>query len=223
MIRRPPRSTLFPYTTLFRSRGRSSRPSCARARRRARAGFRQWWRGRRPATGPGPGAAARPWGAWPGPGAAARDGGPAGSAGCASGRTGRAWRSGAARTGAPGRLRARWPARAHARAPEPEPEPQTGGVPVRAGRRGRRCSYAGPLSGARSPARDGTALARVQLQLGEAVDARSEEHTSELQSQSNLVCRLLLEKKKTNGPDNLKPTPRTTPPDATATRSWPGP
>src|SRR2546430_7025895 len=32
-------------------------------------------------------------------------------------------------------------------------------------------------------------------QLG---DARSEEHTSELQSQSNLVCRLLLEKKKTH-------------------------
>src|SRR2546430_13195095 len=30
------------------------------------------------------------------------------------------------------------------------------------------------------------------------VRARSEEHTSELQSQSNLVCRLLLEKKKTN-------------------------
>src|SRR2546427_6704250 len=28
------------------------------------------------------------------------------------------------------------------------------------------------------------------------VSARSEEHTSELQSQSNLVCRLLLEKKK---------------------------
>src|SRR2546427_2913062 len=30
----------------------------------------------------------------------------------------------------------------------------------------------------------------------EAARARSEEHTSELQSQSNLVCRLLLEKKK---------------------------
>src|SRR2546430_12855754 len=30
-----------------------------------------------------------------------------------------------------------------------------------------------------------------------ALLARSEEHTSELQSQSNLVCRLLLEKKKT--------------------------
>src|SRR2546430_3106237 len=28
-------------------------------------------------------------------------------------------------------------------------------------------------------------------------DQRSEEHTSELQSQSNIVCRLLLEKKKT--------------------------
>src|SRR3989475_10844862 len=30
----------------------------------------------------------------------------------------------------------------------------------------------------------------------EDIDVRSEEHTSELQSQSNLVCRLLLEKKK---------------------------
>src|SRR2546427_7547172 len=29
-----------------------------------------------------------------------------------------------------------------------------------------------------------------------SMDSRSEEHTSELQSQSNLVCRLLLEKKK---------------------------
>src|SRR2546427_7956321 len=37
---------------------------------------------------------------------------------------------------------------------------------------------------------------------GEAfvVKERSEEHTSELQSQSNLVCRLLLEKKKTRRP-----------------------
>src|SRR6266853_2630195 len=32
--------------------------------------------------------------------------------------------------------------------------------------------------------------------LGGIQRARSEEHTSELQSQSNLVCRLLLEKKK---------------------------
>src|SRR2546430_6028881 len=37
---------------------------------------------------------------------------------------------------------------------------------------------------------------------------RSEEHTSELQSQSNLVCRLLLEKKKTRTcPPHLRPIP----------------
>src|SRR2546430_12604629 len=35
---------------------------------------------------------------------------------------------------------------------------------------------------------------------GSRAQRRSEEHTSELQSQSNLVCRLLLEKKKCNGP-----------------------
>src|SRR2546427_4309173 len=35
------------------------------------------------------------------------------------------------------------------------------------------------------------------LQVTELIYLRSEEHTSELQSQSNLVCRLLLEKKKT--------------------------
>src|SRR2546430_3698961 len=32
--------------------------------------------------------------------------------------------------------------------------------------------------------------------VADIVEVRSEEHTSELQSQSNLVCRLLLEKKK---------------------------
>src|SRR5688572_32154889 len=35
----------------------------------------------------------------------------------------------------------------------------------------------------------------VQVEITQAA-SRSEEHTSELQSQSNLVCRLLLEKKK---------------------------
>src|SRR2546427_3667011 len=46
-------------------------------------------------------------------------------------------------------------------------------------------------------------LARLAAEHGVAVleddpygELRSEEHTSELQSQSNLVCRLLLEKKK---------------------------
>src|SRR2546430_13086394 len=36
----------------------------------------------------------------------------------------------------------------------------------------------------------------AQIVTGKASRIRSEEHTSELQSQSNLVCRLLLEKKK---------------------------
>src|SRR2546430_15587284 len=43
-------------------------------------------------------------------------------------------------------------------------------------------------------------LLAVPIEIVRAVDPwrRSEEHTSELQSQSNLVCRLLLEKKKKN-------------------------
>src|SRR3989442_7326031 len=36
MIRRPPRSTLFPYTTLFRSRGRSARQRARLSARRQR-------------------------------------------------------------------------------------------------------------------------------------------------------------------------------------------
>src|SRR2546427_7369545 len=36
----------------------------------------------------------------------------------------------------------------------------------------------------------------LRLETPQASSPRSEEHTSELQSQSNLVCRLLLEKKK---------------------------
>src|SRR3989475_5993298 len=43
----------------------------------------------------------------------------------------------------------------------------------------------------------------TRAEIREVVDARSEEHTSELQSQSNLVCRLLLEKKKK---ENNRPT-----------------
>src|SRR2546427_545237 len=52
---------------------------------------------------------------------------------------------------------------------------------------------------------DHAAQHAVQIFAQQAHDAglggrlRSEEHTSELQSQSNLVCRLLLEKKKTKG------------------------
>src|SRR5690348_18213275 len=100
MIRRPPRSTLFPYTTLFRSRSGARSAS------------------RRPA--------------W----AAARAGA-------------------AARGGAPART---WPPRA-------------------------RC--------ARRPAASSRRSRRTRWW-------RSEEHTSELQSPVHLVCRLLLEKKKTH-------------------------
>src|SRR2546427_9439381 len=42
---------------------------------------------------------------------------------------------------------------------------------------------------------------RGSREMAGAFRKRSEEHTSELQSQSNLVCRLLLEKKKN---DNLQ-------------------
>src|SRR2546430_9060988 len=94
MIRRPPRSTLFPYTTLFRSRGARDPGRRAAARR-----------GRRPLRGP-------------------------------------------ADRGGRGRGR---------------------GHGARGGRVDR-----GRVRGT----------------------ARSEKHTSELQSQSNIVCRLLLEKKK---------------------------
>src|SRR5688572_32297380 len=42
-------------------------------------------------------------------------------------------------------------------------------------------------------------FAAVQQLFARNEAGRSEEHTSELQSQSNLVCRLLLEKKKRKG------------------------
>src|SRR5438105_12732854 len=41
-------------------------------------------------------------------------------------------------------------------------------------------------------------LGRAELLQPQALGARSEEHTSELQSRVDLVCRLLLEKKKKN-------------------------
>src|SRR5690242_21292805 len=97
MLRRPPRSTLFPYTTLFRSR-------CRRL-------------------GSGPAARA-------------------------------------------------------------EADP-TDGLVLRRGEQGVRAAVPGRRARSRADA------------AGHAGRARSEEHTSELQSHVNLVCRLLLEKKKT--------------------------
>src|SRR6266496_5994486 len=109
MIRRPPRSTLFPYTTLFRSRAPSAPFPC-------------------PGSPPPPilHRASRP---------------------------------------ARGDARRRCPSRAHSHGP--------------------RCHQTSGNRSRRSPARH---VCRVP--------PRSEEHTSELQSRRDLVCRLLLEKKK---------------------------
>src|SRR2546430_11857542 len=77
-----------------------------------------------------------------------------------------------------------------------------------------RADPAGPgRQGVRRLVLDRAALARVRASAarGRSVPeqrshglgrARSEEHTSELQSQSNLVCRLLLEKKKSINDSN---------------------
>src|SRR2546430_11109779 len=53
-----------------------------------------------------------------------------------------------------------------------------------------------PISGVRAALRILFRISGFSFRLGRV--RRSEEHTSELQSQSNLVCRLLLEKKKYN-------------------------
>src|SRR2546430_9084056 len=57
----------------------------------------------------------------------------------------------------------------------------------------KRCSRPLPVVG--SPAKAGRPMPGTPAWLRRCPQ-RSEEHTSELQSQSNLVCRLLLEKKK---------------------------
>src|SRR2546430_2687833 len=62
-----------------------------------------------------------------------------------------------------------------------------------------------PELGVRS-VRDLVAMAKAKP--GQLNYARSEEHTSELQSQSNLVCRLLLEKKKRQPAGRLQPVHR---------------
>src|SRR5260221_4777064 len=55
------------------------------------------------------------------------------------------------------------------------------------------------LAAALTPARRAGDYAQALMDLGATIcTKRSEEHTSELQSHSDLVCRLLLEKKKNN-------------------------
>src|SRR5690242_21497666 len=74
-----------------------------------------------------------------------------------------------------------------------------------AGTNGRRCHAKMPVVSAEAvptPAMSAAALFpnhdRCGSRAGRRTTSRSEEHTSELQSHVNLVCRLLLEKKKTN-------------------------
>src|SRR2546430_6085113 len=52
---------------------------------------------------------------------------------------------------------------------------------------------------------EGKSVGAFTVRHGVALVDRSEEHTSELQSQSNLVCRLLLEKKKSGSLRNQWP------------------
>src|SRR5207302_2823540 len=61
-----------------------------------------------------------------------------------------------------------------------------------------------------------------ELRRGRESDSqrRSEEHTSELQSRENLVCRLLLEKKKRNRHRTNPPTRRHTPTGVRCRRSF---
>src|SRR2546430_8977994 len=73
-----------------------------------------------------------------------------------------------------------------------------GGCGTRGGQRGRSRSAKGRAR-YRAPCSQGFDREASALEKGQEVRrimGRSEEHTSELQSQSNLVCRLLLEKKK---------------------------
>src|SRR3712207_8822682 len=60
----------------------------------------------------------------------------------------------------------------------------------------RGCRLTGRDPGPHGAAPPGDRGHRLRLGPGEAPGARSEEHTSELQSRQYLVCRLLLEKKK---------------------------
>src|SRR2546430_13417545 len=60
--------------------------------------------------------------------------------------------------------------------------------------RSQQCKHRSPFE--RSASSDDLSCAPMTLRHDRSSEERSEEHTSELQSQSNLVCRLLLEKKK---------------------------
>src|SRR2546430_8711425 len=56
--------------------------------------------------------------------------------------------------------------------------------------------FRSPAASTRGRSVGGRTVHTVTMRREHSAGRRSEEHTSELQSQSNLVCRLLLEKKK---------------------------
>src|SRR2546430_16796458 len=68
--------------------------------------------------------------------------------------------------------------------------------PTQPGRRRSRPSVSSDLSSASDLPQATHTIVPARSPESEEAGERSEEHTSELQSQSNLVCRLLLEKKK---------------------------
>src|SRR2546426_2473675 len=152
MIRRPPRSTLFPYTTLFRSNNRRGPLRDVRVRQAINAAVNV------------PELLASVYG---GRGILARGAIPPGLAGSDTGRRGYDY------------------------------------DPAEAKRLLAAAGYGGGIDLQLWRAAANVELSRVaqaiQAQLepvGVRVELRSEEHTSELQSPCNLVCRLLLEKKK---------------------------
>src|SRR5207249_9066013 len=82
------------------------------------------------------------------------------------------------------------PSQQRARRPAPTP------VRAAAGPAGRRSGREAGGSWATPRGHAEHARVLTDRAIGVAIDARSEEHTSELQSRFDLVCRLLLEKKK---------------------------
>src|SRR5688572_32572132 len=68
--------------------------------------------------------------------------------------------------------------------------------PLGLSRRARGIDGTSQAGAAASGCRGGACAIYTSGSTGKPKGVRSEEHTSELQSQSNLVCRLLLEKKK---------------------------
>src|SRR3989449_780423 len=254
MIRRPPRSTLFPYTTLFRSRGEAAAAARAGRRVRARGGGLRVARGAPQGRAGGPRKGGRARGGRPGAprlDRADRAGQPRrGAATAGRARAGRV-RPGLRHPGGPlARLRAGIPARgrgAGAAGPDPglgrgapwaardrggaraeAPGDRDAARDVRRGSaRDAREGQAAARSGARPYRREGVYVSFVAIYRGASVTrnqiyppyiierssrgertydifsrllmdriVRSEEHTSELQSRLHLVCRLLLEKKK---------------------------